>query len=361
MPKNENQKFKSLIVARILEQLTDENHPMTPKDIEEWMTFHGLPGEKKSILRDINMLMELYDIDIVDEKFGRILNYDYDIQHDDSFYKRGYKMVGRPFDYEEIQVLLECVDNAKFISDKQADILKNKLSSLRSVYEKKELMKIDAFASGRKKTKNNGIVIFMTAINNAIKHNHKLSFVYSKHVFRDNKIIETKERNGTPIVVSPYKLIINDSYFYLISIDSNTKAIRNFRLDRMDDVKELKAERDNIEDIKSFSASSYMQESFNMYGGKREFVSIRFENSCLQKVVDRFGTKDINIKKEEPKFFYLNTYVIVSDDFFAWLISFRGKAMLYKPKELVEKWVEILQLQQITEHKAVRLIYLEEK
>ena len=389
MAKSENQKFKSLIVARILEQLTDENHPMTPKDIEDWMTHHGLSGEKKSILRDINQLIELYDVDVVDEEYGNILNYDYEIIHDDSYYNRGYKMVGRPFEYEDIQILLECIDNAKFISNKKANELKKKLASLRSVYEKKSLLDIETSSTGRFKPTEKNIIISMATINEAIKHNHKISFTYNCLDIKNNKIVKSKFYNGEPIIVSPFRMIMNDSFYYLICYkdkeqykkeslleleeeieeeldmleDGETleehyhnfyenadelkcKETINYRIDKMENIIELNDKRTGHEIFRQLDINNYAKECFDMFGfaKARELITIQFRNGLINEVADRFGTKDITFKNGDNECFYLNTYIYYSEFFFSWIMSFGGRARILKPDYIVDLYNTTVQL-----------------
>lgn len=367
------------MVAKVLEQLTDEDHPLTANEIADILTKCGMTCEYRSILRDIKQLEEFYEQEIEDDDYADILDYKNEIKLKQDYYNRGYRMTQRAFDYEDIQILLECVDNAKFISNKKAKNLKNKLASLRSVYEKKKLLEINTSTTGRFKTTEKNITYSMSTINEAIKHNHKISFTYDYYEINNGKINKTKIYNR-PIIVSPFKLVMNDSFYYLIcckdkeelkketfielqeeykedgdyiigeSLDeeykelyeeadeARSKHIFNYRIDKMDDVIELKENRYGDDIFKKIDINNYIKECFDMYSfaGGREFVTIQFNNYAINEVVDRFGTDCISFKKDDKNNFYVNAYVYISPFFFSWVMSFEGKARIIKPKYVKE-------------------------
>lgn len=333
------------MVAKVLEQLTDEDHPLTAYDIVDILNNCGFDCEYRSVLRDLKQLDEFYSTEIDNPEYEDVLSNDNALEFKYTYENRGYRMIQRPFEYEDVQILMECVDNAKFISNKKANELKNKLGSLRSVYEKKKLMKVDVFSSGRAKTTDRNIINLMASINEAIEHNHKLSFIYKDYRIIDGKITKVDRRGGKPIVVSPYRLMMNDSYYYLISFDDKRKQIVNYRVDRMENTCELKEKREGYDVFSHLTLNTYTKESFNMFDGKRTLVTIRFTNDLLYTIIDRFGTKDIEIHKDDPKHFYLRTYVFISTPFFGWLWSFGNKAMLISPEDVLDDYLDRVQVQ----------------
>lgn len=347
MAKNENQKFKSLMVAKILDTYSDLENPITPEEVADILNYCGIPAEYRSVLRDIHQLDEFYSSEIPYEEYEETLASGKLLDESKAYYNRGWMVVQRPFEYEDIQVLIECVNNAKFISNKQADELKNKLGSLRSVYEKEKLLKEDTFTTGRYKTTEKSIFLLLGSINDAIEHNHKLSFIYKNYRVIDGKIQKVDRRDGKPIVVSPYKLMMNDSNYYLVCFDDRKKQIFFYRVDRMENTKELNEKREGYNVFKQLQLNNYVRESFNMYNGKRTLVKMRFTNDLLYTIIDRFGTKDIKLDKDDPTHFYLETYVYVSDQFYGWLWGFGRKAVLLEPEELVEEFIDKINVHQL--------------
>lgn len=357
MAKSENQKFKSLMVAKILDTYSDEHNPITPEEVADILNYCGIPAEYRSVLRDIHQLDEYYSSKIPYEKYKETLSSGKLLDETRAFYNRGWMVVQRPFEYEDIQVLIECVNNAKFISNKQADELKNKLGSLRSIYEKEKLLKNDAYTSGRYKTTDKNIINLLGSINDAIEHNHKVSFIYKDYRIEDGKIVKISRRNGKPVVVSPYRLMMNDSNYYLISFDDRRKRIINYRVDKMEHTLELEDKREGYEEYKKIDFNNYIRESFDMFDGIRTLVRIRFTNDLLYSIIDRFGVKDIKIDKNDKGHFILETFVYVSDHFFGWLWSFGDKANLLAPIDVLDYYMSkcIKQVEKLEKSKVLGL------
>lgn len=377
------------MVAKVLEQLTDEDHPLTANEIADILTKCGIQCEYRSILRDINQLQQFYEQEIEDDDYADVLEYANEIKLKEDYYNRGYSMTQRAFDYEEIQILLECVDNAKFISNKKAKNLKNKLASLRSVYEKKKLLEINTSTTGRFKTTEKNITYLMSTINEAIKHNHKISFTYDYYEVINNGIKKNKILNGKPIIVSPFKLVMNDSFYYLLCCkdkeeikketlielaeeyeedgdflvgksleeeyqqiykktdELNSKHIFNYRIDKMNDVIEIKENRYGDDLFKKIDVNNYIRECFDMFSfaGGREFVTIQFNNYAINEAIDRFGAENISFKKDDKSNFYVNAYVYIGQYFYSWIMSFEGKARIIKPKyvkDLYDSTIKII-------------------
>ena len=58
MAKNSGQKLKLLYIVKILEEYTDENHPITTKELIEKLALYDVTAERKSIYDDMARLQE---------------------------------------------------------------------------------------------------------------------------------------------------------------------------------------------------------------------------------------------------------------------------------------------------------------
>ena len=56
MPNTANQKLKQLYLMKILMEQTDEDHPMSVKDLIEQLSLYGISAERKSLYADIERL-----------------------------------------------------------------------------------------------------------------------------------------------------------------------------------------------------------------------------------------------------------------------------------------------------------------
>ena len=152
--KKPGQKFKSLLVWQYLLKHTDDDHAASSEAIKEHLREYGITADRHSIARDIDALNELFTIDAAAEIDDRD-RLNYEIIYDTS--KRGYKIIGRPHDFEELRLLAECVRATKFISKSQEEHLLTTIEDLCSESQIEELQN-EVYLVGRSKTSNKYII-----------------------------------------------------------------------------------------------------------------------------------------------------------------------------------------------------------
>lgn len=336
--KKPGQKFKSLLVWDILQKRTDENHAVSIKVITDYLKTYGIESERHSISRDINDLMELLnrgqDADPDDRSF-----FDYEIEYDASLH--GYKISRRPYDFEELRLLAECVRASKFISKGQEENLLNAIEGMCSEYQVEELQN-EVYLVGRSKTTNKYIMGTMLTINQAIREDKKITFRYQKYTIQD-RTQQVDRRKGAAYVLSPYKLIINDGYYYLLAWNSKRNSTITFRLDRMKGVEILNEPREGKLEFSKINMRTYTQQHFGMFSGEKKRVSLRFTNNLLDTMVDRFGTgADVTYRPDGDRHFVVTTEIAISDQFYGWLCGFRKMAKIVSPTDVVSDFQNFL-------------------
>lgn len=350
-----SQKMKPYLVYRFLMKKSDENHTVTNTEICDHLDTMGISAERKSIVRDIEevnkaLLLDdgdfygVYDMedaeDVVQDEDNKTIIYNPKT--------KGYYVRNRHYDERDMRMLAECVYSAKFIDDKRAKRLISVVCEHVSDYEA-ENIKHEVFLTDRVKTESTAIYDTINTINNAMSRNldgkphlpEKISFKYLKHSIH-NLRQRVERRSGAPYVVSPFKLMINDGFYYLIAFDDKSKQIRTFRIDRMAEVKRTGELREGAEEFKKINLESYAQEHFGMFGGKKEHITLRFIMPLLDTVVDRFGTRGVIYTKDDEKHFKVTTTVVVSDQFFGWLCGFGNKVKIISPSPIVEDFKKYL-------------------
>ena len=341
--KGKGQKYKSLLVWDILQKRTDENHALKLKEIEEHLKMYGITAERHSIKRDIDDILTLLnkELDIDLDEYGiedRAL-LGYEVEYDAA--QRGYKVSRRPYDFEELRLLAECVRASKFISKSQEEHLLAAIENLCSDYQIEELQN-EVYLVGRNKTSNKYMMSTMLKINQAIRMDCKISFHYQKYTIQD-RTQQVDRRRGAAYILSPYKLIINDGYYYLLAWDSKKNAVVTYRLDRMKGVELLTDHRDGYEEFSKLDMRSYTQQHFGMFSGEKKTVSIRFNNRLLDTMVDRFGTgSEVFYRPEDNSHFVVTTQIAISDQFFGWLCGFRKMAKIISPPDVVTDFQKFL-------------------
>lgn len=341
--KRPGQKFKSLLVWNILLKKTDENHVLGIKEIQEHLQSYGITAERHSVKRDIDEILALVnreaDMDLDELGIDERELLDYEVEYDKVLH--GYKVSRRPYEFEELRLLAECVRASKFISKNQEDHLLTAIEHLCSDYQIEELQN-EVYLVGRSKTPNKYTMSSMLTINQAIRQNKKISFHYLKFTIEDRKN-QVDRRRGAEYILSPFKLIINDGYYYLLAWDTKKGKNITFRLDRMKDVKILDEPRDGEQAFLKIDMHAYTQQHFGMFTGQQKRVRMRFTNNLLDTMVDRFGTElDVFYMPDDERHFIVAANVAISNQFFGWIAGLRKMAKILSPPDVVEDFQKFL-------------------
>ena len=333
MPKSENQKLKTLYVAKFFLENSDEDHPVSASEIVDYLREEcSVEAERRSIYRDIAVLRDKFGMDIDGGQGGR------------------YRLLSRQFEFDDLRILAECVHAAKFISAAKAKDLVETIGEFCSIYQA-ELLQQEVYLTDRVKTTQKGTLNIISTIYAAMPRKHKsrnafmnakkISFKYLKHTI-DDVNAQVERRSGATYKVTPFRLVINDGYYYLLAFDDRSQEMRTYRVDRMKDVRLLDEDGENTWKFRGIDLEHYTQRVFSMFGGEKRDVTIRFTNNLLDAVIDRFGTKSAMYRKEGEKHFAVSAEVEISDQFFAWVCQFGNKAKILSPKDAVDGMREFL-------------------
>lgn len=236
MARSENQKLKTLYVAKYFLENSDENHPVTAGDVVDYLQDEcGIEAERRAIYRDIAALRDVFGMDIEGGQGGK------------------YRLLSREFDFEDLRLLAECVHAAKFISASKAKELVKTISGFCSSYQAEELQK-EVFLCDRVKTTRNNTLLTIGIIQAAMSTKQdgkphtpqKISFKYLKYTLQDRST-QVERRKGATYKVSPYKLLINEGNYYLLAFDDKAQDMRTYRIDRMKEVTPLNEPREGAE------------------------------------------------------------------------------------------------------------------
>lgn len=317
MSKSINQKLKLLYIRELFLQKTDEDNGLTIKDIINYLKSMGIESERKSLYADIEILKS-YGMDIVGEKKGR------------SYI---YKLLSRDFEIAELKLLIDSVQSSKLITTKKSDELIKKIKKLTSIYQSQELQR-QVYVLDRIKTPNENVYYNVDTIYSSINSNTMINFKYYDWNL-EKKFVE--RHNGKIYEISPWSLSWDNENYYLIGYDSEFKQIRHYRVDKIRSIKTTNKKRLGKEEFDNLDIATYTNKVFSMVSAKWENVAIRFDNSLIGVIIDRFGT-NINITKKEKDYFEVNVEVATSMKFFAWIIALGDKAKILSPENVVEQF-----------------------
>ena len=175
----------------------------------------------------------------------------------------------------------------------------------------------------------------MLKVNQAIRENKKISFKYQKFTIQDRSQ-QVDRRKGATYKVNPFKLIINDGYYYVLTWNAQKNTTITYRLDRMKGVEVVNEPREGSTEFSKINMETYTQQHFGMFSGEKKRVSLRFTNNLLDTIVDRFGTgADVFYRPDGDRHFVVSTDIAISDQFFGWIAGFRKMAQIVSPSDVV--------------------------
>lgn len=321
MAKSSGQKLKLFYIAKMLEENTDENHPMSTAEIIERLAANDIHSERKSIYDDIDKLCEFgYDIIQVHSRLGG-----------------GYYMAGREFELAELKLLVDAVQSSRFITTKKSRELIKKLEQKAGKYDAGKLQR-QVYVAGRIKTENESIYYSIDNIHRAIQENRQIAFTYLDWNLKKEL---TPRENGQKCV-SPWALIWREENYYLAAYDSVDGIMKHYRVDKMGAVEVLEQPREGMEQFERVDIAAYTNRIFGMYGGGEESVTLQFPKRLVGVVLDRFG-KEADIRPMGEDAFCVRARVAVSGQFFGWLAGIGKEARIIKPlsvREQYRAWLE---------------------
>ncbi len=337
-----NQRVKPYMVLRILWRETDENHVMKALHIAAELNRYGVSAERRSVYKDIeeiNRVAVAMENDCTVEEAAEMLERGEEsrlIQYSAS--QKGFYLSQRNFDLDDMRLLAECVYSARFVSEAQAKRLVNVICEF--VSEKQaEQIKHNALLTDRVRTDNASVLVNIATIGEAMStENHtpeKIRFKYLQYTINNMKT-QVERRHGGVYVVSPYRLLINDSNYYLLAYDDKAQEMRTYRVDRMRAVSPTGEPREGREVFDAIDLKTYTRRVFSMHSGEQTRVVIRCINPLLDSMVDKFGARDGAIyRPDDNRHFTVTAQVEVSDQFFGWLLGFGNRAKIIAPDNVV--------------------------
>ncbi len=316
MARSSFQKLKTTYVMLYLLQNSDEEHPVTVHQIIDYLDSKGISAERKSIYSDIEALQQL-GLDVIMVDRGRY---------------HGYYVASRIFELPELKLLVDSVQSSKFITHKKTTELIKKIEQLASLHEA-QLLNRQVFVKNRIKSMNESIYYNVDEIHSGISSNRKIRFKYFEYDVRKEKKFR---RDGAYYVVSPYAMTWDDENYYLVAYETRLGRMVHYRVDKMADISVTDEERDGHDSFKAMDLAVYTQKTFGMFTGDEVNVHLRFDNYLVGAVLDRLG-RDVFLVPDGVNHFTVRVDVVVSPQFFAWVLGFGDKAKILGPSTVVEQ------------------------
>lgn len=316
MPKNEKYKQKLLRLLQILMEKTDEEHGLSMPEILLALEEYGIKAERKSIYDDFLTLEELgFSVGKINTRPPR------------------YTLEERIFELGELKMLVDAIQSSRFISSKKCREIISKLEIFAGEHNSRELSR-QVYVEDRVRNMNSSSFYNVDTVHFAINTDRKISFKYFDYDVNKNKVLR---HGGKSYTASAAALLWNDQNYYLMAYDEDDGVMKNFRVDKMQSVSLLDEPRCEAVSFTNFNPATYSQKLFGMYGGEEALVTLECREKLAGVIIDRFGM-DVSMIKSDFGF-KVSVRVIVSPNFFAWVLSFGKEMRIVAPSEVRENFI----------------------
>lgn len=316
MSKSSNQKLKLLYLVKILSEQTDDDHGLTVQQISSLLKTYDIVADRKTLYLDFEELRK-FGYDVTSYQDGRSVK---------------YQLASRDFELAELKLLVDSVQSAKFITEKKSRELIKKLENLVSINDAQKLHR-QVVIAGRVKTINESIYYNVDRIHTAIGMNSTIRFKYIQWNEKKEMVLR---HDGKEYEISPWALVWDDEYYYMIGYDANAGKIKHYRVDKMLHINITETPRDGEEEFKRLNVPRYSKGLFGMFGGEETRVTIECENAFAGIIFDRFG-KDIILTPVDDNHFSTCVDVSMSDQFLGWIISLGDAIRITGPQSAIDE------------------------
>lgn len=346
------QGVKLLYIRDYLYQNTNKEHTKNATEIKEYLEEQGIPASLKTIYSDISILRSYFDVPV-----------EYSAKN------RGYYITKQEFDLHELRLLVDCIQTATFLTDREADAITRKVKRLTNIYDRKSLDR-KVYALDRPVKPKESIMRNADTIHEAMAQNRQISFRYYEYVPDRNDPIEYVLDSKTKDVhiVSPFALYWYKGEYYLYGITTKIIGTLNaigrskgipirkdtfvlYRVSRMINVRITSTERQGRSLFRELKINIQTAGHFLSNLGPEYNVSICFHNSTAGLVIEHFGS-GTPFTKDDETHFRIDVRIPCNADFYAWLTTLGSNAKILGPQEVIDAMRDYVQ--------AVADVYAEE-
>lgn len=313
-------KIRPIYLIKILKERTDEDHFLSTAQLCKILKDeYGMDTHRTTIKSDVEMLQQA-GIGIQATRSTQNL----------------YNYIEREFDDAELKLLIDAVESAKFISKSKSDQLVAKLTELAGMNKAREL-KRNLVVDGRYKSDNEHIFYIVDTINQAINRKKKIQFQMVEYNIKKEKVLHN---SGEKYIFSPYSLVWDGDFYYVIGYSDKYKSLGSHRVDRIADTPEI-LEDPAVPAGPGFDANKYINTMFRMYDAPRREVELVVSNGLVNPIIDRFGP-DVTIYACDQENFRVITEVAVGTVFYNWIFGFKGKVKIKAPEDVKKEYEELV-------------------
>lgn len=317
MARENFRKVKLLKLLEVLQQNSDEQHPMPTSEILAHLSQLEIPCDRRTLAQDIATLNDL----------------DYEIMTTSVGHEKAYYVGERNFSIPELKILIDAVHASSFIPAGKSEELISKIASLAGSH-RAEVLTRGMVCFNTRKHSNDKIFYNVNELKNAILRKKQATFRYFDLNEQGEKIYR---RDAQHYVVEPVALVFNEDNYYLTCYSARHDSTVNYRVDRMDSVEVLDEGCCEKAVALREQVATYTGQAFKMFSGETADLVLEFDRSLIGAVYDRFGEGTKMMTTSDTKCI-ASVKVQVSPVFWGWLFQFAGQMRILSPSHLIAEY-----------------------
>ena len=311
MGKHTDQRDRTLMLARILQEETDEKHPLPLAALVTRLARHGVTAERKSIYRDMAALRK-HGLDVTFRAGA----------------EGGWYIGRRTFSHSELRTIIDAISVYRWMPEDQKDALLDKLAAMAPLPQRKSLRR-PVSVRRRAAAHPDEVRVAIDRIHAAIQGRKAMSFVpvgYDKG--------KGRTAVGSRRVITPKGLLWFGENYHLLAWDHRDRTLRLYRPDRMSDVLNTGMPAQGPE----ADASLWDAAPFGLDPARRERVRLRCCQAIAGEVLDQFGSDAVLVPEGEN--FTVTADVVVGPRFWGWIAAHGDRAAVIAPPWAAKLWQE---------------------
>lgn len=311
MGKHTDQRERTLMLARVLQEETDEKHPLPMAALVTRLARHGVTAERKSLYRDMAALRR-HGLDVIFRAGG----------------EGGWYVGRRTFSHSELRTVIDAISVYRWMPEDQRELLLGKLAALAPLPQRKSLRRP---VSVRRRTAAHPdeVRLAIDRIYAALQGRKALSFVPVSYDKGKGKLPVGSRR-----VITPKGLLWFGENYHLLAWDHRDQTLRLYRPDRMSEVRSTGMPAQGPEaDPGLWDAAP-----FGLDPARRERVRLRCCQAIAGEVLDQFGADAVLVPEGEH--FTVTAEVVVGPRFWSWVAAHGDRAAVIAPPWAAKLWQE---------------------
>ena len=281
MAMEKDKRIRLLKIWEILRQETDENNPMGTETLRNKIAEYGIHCDRRTIYDDIRVLND-FGYEIIKKRST----------------SNEYYVMDRTFDIPEVQILMDAVQAASFVTTKKTEKLIDKIAQLAGS-QRAEVLKKNTVEFHTPKSNNGDIYYIVNEISEAITTGKQVEFYYFDYDINHKRVYR---KNKKRYVVNPLSTVFCLDNYYLMCYDDKHGTIAHYRVDRMDSVN----------------------------------VSFQADKTLIDHIFDKFGD-DTKMSEDLDGNVVFSAEVQVSPAFLGWCCSFGNMLKVTAPQSVADR------------------------